>query len=99
MEVVLYNGIKDCPYHLLFRILIQRECQPLKENINQRRIISHCTWRPRLLASQPDLLPDFGQLGPDGLQKYRFEEIAAWGYPDGVYEQGSPFRIPRASGH
>jgi hypothetical protein len=21
--------------------------EPLKENINQRRIISHCTWRPR----------------------------------------------------
>ena len=59
--------------------------EPLKGNINQRRIISHCTWRPRLLASQPDLLPDFGQLGPDGLQKYRFEEIAAWGYPDGLF--------------
>jgi hypothetical protein len=26
MEAVRYNGIKDCPYHLFFRILIQREC-------------------------------------------------------------------------
>jgi hypothetical protein len=23
--------------------------------------------------------------GANGLQKYRFEEIAAWGYPDGVF--------------